>query len=437
MSFNMGEKKQVKMEAASFSDEKLVIALDFGTTYSGVAFCFPNQSDPKVASIMDWPGGESAPKVHTLISYDAKDSTKFSWGASVNRMTDSISGIKLLLDPAQERPLYLPTGDLQRDIRRLPKKTADVAADYIRSLFQHALSEITKKVPQGYLAMCQREYVLTVPAVWSDVAKNLTLEAARKAGIHPVTLIKEPEAAALYTMHSMNFALEAGDAFVVCDAGGGTVDLISYEVTAITPRLQLKELVPGTGGMAGSLGLNQRFVEAVRNLVGEDQFVELRKTKGFWLAEKAFDRDIKKAYRGDKNEEYYITFPMANLKNDLAAGLESNTWRMTGKDLHTIFTPLISDILRLIKDQVRSVEKKRPNSRNPVTVCMFSRTLAKCPLTRSPRVFASSADSEAASTSSLVSRRTIRESKYCSPMMPGLPLPSKSSPGATAKTGES
>jgi serine/threonine-protein kinase ATR len=33
---------------------------------------------------------------------------------------------------------------------------------------------------------------------------------------------------------------------VLCDAGGGTVDLISYEVDSVSP-LELKELVPGTG----------------------------------------------------------------------------------------------------------------------------------------------------------------------------------------------
>lgn len=62
-----------------------------------------------------------------------------------------------------------------------------------------------------------------------------------------MTLIKEPEAAALYTLHSLDFALEEGDAFVVCDAGGGTVDLISYEVEEVHPYLRLKELVPGNG----------------------------------------------------------------------------------------------------------------------------------------------------------------------------------------------
>ncbi len=33
---------------------------------------------------------------------------------------------------------------------------------------------------------------------------------------------------------------------MICDAGGGTVDLISYEITSLHP-LELKELVPGKG----------------------------------------------------------------------------------------------------------------------------------------------------------------------------------------------
>lgn len=41
--------------------------------------------------------------------------------------------------------------------------------------------------------------------------------------------------------------LHRGDAFVVCDAGGGTVDLISYEVQGVLPELQVKEMVPGLG----------------------------------------------------------------------------------------------------------------------------------------------------------------------------------------------
>jgi len=82
--------------------------------------------------------------------------------------------------------------------------------------------------------------------------------------------------------------------------------------------------------MAGSLGLNQRFEEAVKNLVGEDQYVGLRKTKGYSLALKSFDREVKRSFRGDPTEEYFVNFPMASLEDDPDAGLEANCWRLTG-----------------------------------------------------------------------------------------------------------
>lgn len=82
--------------------------------------------------------------------------------------------------------------------------------------------------------------------------------------------------------------------------------------------------------MAGSLGLNQRFEEAVKNLVGDDEYTDLRKTKGYSLALKGFDREVKRSFRGDEQEEYFVNFPMASLEDDPDAGLEANCWRMTG-----------------------------------------------------------------------------------------------------------
>lgn len=76
--------------------------------------------------------------------------------------------------------------------------------------------------------------------------------------------------------------------------------------------------------MAGSLGLNQRFEEAVKNLVGEDQFFTLRKSKGFEQAIQQFDTSVKTAFRGSPDEEYYVNFPMADLMDDLDRNLISN-----------------------------------------------------------------------------------------------------------------
>ncbi|KAG6116280.1 hypothetical protein E4U14_000333 [Claviceps sp. LM454 group G7] len=343
-------------------EEKVIIALDFGTTYSGVAYCFANQTNAKPIAIMKWPGnrGISAPKISTIIEYTEEDPKGFRWGASVNKLNGGIVAIKLLLDPKQQRPLYLPAKHVEEELKSLPKSPLEIAADFIGAIYAHALEDISSSVPKAYMDMCHKEFVLSVPAVWSDAAKNATLKAAELAGIKPVTVVKEPEAAALYSIKTLDFSIKKNDVFVVCDAGGGTVDLISYEVLATAPKLKVKELVPGTGGMAGSLGLNQRFAAAVEELVGDHQWPTLKRSKAWSFAEKQFDQEIKKGFGGALEEEYFVNFPMAKLDDDESHGLVSNTWRLTGLELSRIFEPLIVDIVQMIEHQVQQVRLKRP-----------------------------------------------------------------------------
>ncbi|RDL33958.1 uncharacterized protein BP5553_08326 [Venustampulla echinocandica] len=349
------------------SDDQLVIGLDFGTTFSGIAYAFASENKPELVSIMDWPGleGRKQPKVPTVICYDPDDKTSFTWGGMKHK-SNAVQGVKLLLDPDQPRPIYLPESTAKADLKKLGKPPVDVAADFIGAVYKHALAKIEASIPSDYFLMCQKQFVLSVPAVWSDKAMNTTLIAAKQAGIHPITLIKEPEAAAMYTLHTLQEkSLAVGDAFVICDAGGGTVDLISYEITSMSPRLELKELVLPKGGMAGSLGLNRRFEQSVKELVGEDQYYTLRKTKGFEQATIQFDQTIKTAFRGNSDEDYYINFPMANLEDDPTNNLVSNCWNMKGDDVKKIFDPLILDIERLVDDQVNLVKVKRMGDQHP------------------------------------------------------------------------
>jgi hypothetical protein len=44
-------------------DDQLVVALDFGTTFSGIAYAFASAEKPDVVSIMDWPGMSVSPKL--------------------------------------------------------------------------------------------------------------------------------------------------------------------------------------------------------------------------------------------------------------------------------------------------------------------------------------------------------------------------------------
>src|SRR5437588_2389752 len=70
--------------------------------------------------------------------------------------------------------------------------------------------------------------VLAVPASFDDVARNLTVDAARKAGIENLILLEEPQAAfyCWLAMHSPSEAaqLKPGARCLVVDVGGGTSD---------------------------------------------------------------------------------------------------------------------------------------------------------------------------------------------------------------------
>jgi hypothetical protein len=75
----------------------------------------------------------------------------------------------------------------------------------------------------------EQDIVLTVPASFDDMARNLTMEAARKAGLKHVTLLEEPQAAFYCWLASHSAteisALRPGARCLVIDVGGGTSDL--------------------------------------------------------------------------------------------------------------------------------------------------------------------------------------------------------------------
>ncbi|MCX7822135.1 MAG: hsp70 family protein [Syntrophobacterales bacterium] len=75
----------------------------------------------------------------------------------------------------------------------------------------------------------QQFIVLTVPASFDEVARELTVEASRLAGIPKLVLIEEPLAAfyAWLSLHERDWSniISPGQIVLICDVGGGTTDL--------------------------------------------------------------------------------------------------------------------------------------------------------------------------------------------------------------------
>ena len=76
----------------------------------------------------------------------------------------------------------------------------------------------------------EQEILVTVPASFDEAARELTLQAATKAGYPPVVLLEEPQAAFYAWIDSRSGKLAPGERVLVFDVGGGTTDFTLIEV---------------------------------------------------------------------------------------------------------------------------------------------------------------------------------------------------------------
>ena len=228
---------------------------------------------------------------HAQLSASSSKVGKMRWGFQIRPDEDRLRCLKLFLDPSQPFPDYISLPDINRQLRECGKNVGTVVAEYLRELFAHTKEILSRRYGQHFVTTTKLQVVLTVPAVWSDAAKDATLQAAVAAGMgNNIGMISEPEAAAVYTLQAIQpNHLKIGHNFVVIDAGGGTVDLISYSIKQLKP-LRLEELAKGSGGFCGAAFLNLRFEDFVREKLGSAVFNKIRaeKPRSWFMALKYF-----------------------------------------------------------------------------------------------------------------------------------------------------
>jgi hypothetical protein len=175
---------------------------------------------------------------------------------------------------------------------------------------------------------------------------------------HELMMISEPEAAAVYALKTTPpKGMKVGSHFVVCDAGGGTVDLIAYKVTSLYPLL-VEESAVGTGGLCGSAFIDFRFEEHVKERLGFKRFNEMKqkKPKTWTMGLRYFEEFVKRTFNEDDSGD--INIPMPGLPDDEAAGIDSGFLVMTTEQVKATFDPVIKQVIDLVQGQVDAVTSK-------------------------------------------------------------------------------
>ncbi len=126
----------------------------------------------------------------------------------------------------------------------------------------------------------EQDVVLTVPASFDAVARELTVEAAHRAGLREnLRLLEEPQAA-LYAWAAdrgpqWRKEVSVGDVILVCDIGGGTTDLSLIAVREEQGTLELERVAVGDHILLGGDNMDLALAWAVRQrLKGEGKRVD-------------------------------------------------------------------------------------------------------------------------------------------------------------------
>lgn len=370
---------------------RFVVAIDFGTSRSGYAFAASHDPERTAYSI-NWPDHPSTLKTEktptTLLASADGKIVNYGYPAvkqlSKKRGKDDSSG-NILIGMFK---MSLHRSDEQGSPKPRTKRgggsfdTLSLIAEYLRWMRKLAVSQISQSLTAAWDEK-EIRWCLTVPAIWSDDAKGLMRQAAIEAGMidagaadaSRLNLVLEPEAAAIYcqqqTKKSAQFQIQPGRSFMVVDAGGGTVDITTHQVTQTG---ELDALTEAAGGPFGSMYIDEEFLKWLSRVLGttavetlnvsfpEDRLELLER----WESSKC-------RYDGSKEWEDTISLPGGFYKYlqqrhqdalqklyDLQGG-EDYFVRLTSEDMDSIFEPVLTGLVTAVQRQFSKLfaESKR------------------------------------------------------------------------------
>ncbi len=238
------------------------VGIDLGTTNSALAYV-----DPTEAAESDFP------PIHTLAIEQQIDGNRTA-------AMKTLPSFLYLSEPtvvgvyAREQGALVPTKTVHSAKSWLSNSEADRTAKILPWDSQEegrVLSPV--EASSRYLAhlrdawqkgknvpLSEQQVVLTVPASFDEEARELTVQAARDAGIENLTLLEEP-AAAFYAwiaghLARSNKELFDGQTVLVCDVGGGTSDFTLVRVDRDGDRVQFTRTTVGRHLLLGGDNLD-------------------------------------------------------------------------------------------------------------------------------------------------------------------------------------
>ena len=278
---------------------RYIVGIDLGTTNCAVAYVDTKGRERPTADVRPFEvtqlvaAGEAAPRTmlpsflylpgqHELPA----GATHLPWRGEADRIVGEfarVQGARIPGHLVSSAKSWLCHPGVDREAAILPwgspseaRKVSPVEAssNYLAHIRDAWNERFAKDDPDHRLE--QQEVILTVPASFDEAARELTLEAARRAGIDRPILLEEPQAAfyCWIVTHQDVWQREvrAGELILVCDVGGGTTDFSLITVVETPTGPGFRRVAVGDHLMLGGDNIDLALAHLVEKKLGPTKF---------------------------------------------------------------------------------------------------------------------------------------------------------------------
>ena len=274
--------------------EHICIGIDLGTSHSVVALHDKDET-PEIVDVTQIAGQNSLQELPVLPSaLYIPHKEEFPKGSITLPWSKNDSSV-ILGEFAREHGAMLPdrlitsskswlcNNQVDRSEKILPwgseiEEDKFSPIDVSSRILAHLRQAVTQRCSKKELE--QSSVVITVPASFDEIARQLTHDAAEKAGLKGAVLLEEP-LAAFYSWISTNEEawrdqVSSGDVVLVCDLGGGTADFsIISVIEGEKGMLELERISVGDHILLGGDNMDLAIAYAIRGKLAEEDEVEL------------------------------------------------------------------------------------------------------------------------------------------------------------------